>query len=212
MKRDDTKGEPLRVDTAVFSDQELMQRLIKGENHAFNFLVGRYKNKLFNLIYRLLKSREEAEDVLQETFLRVYREKENYNFDYSFSTWIYTIALNLAKNEMRRRNKFKFLDLELFKNNTELAAPENNNEDALISALEKVMDKLPERYKTVLLLREMNQLSYEEIAESVNLPLGTIKSRINRARLILRRKLKKRGSEGYALSKSTALSFLSFRQ
>ena len=199
-------------DITAFSDQELMQKVREGENQAFNFLVARYKNKLFNVVYRLLKNKEEAEDILQETFLRVYKEKESYDSNYSLSTWIYTIALNLTRNEIKRKNRFKFFDLEMFQNDNELVTQENPKEENMVPLLEKVLDKLPVKYKTVLLLREMNQLSYEEIAESLNMPLGTVKSRINRARLILKKKLKKRGSESYAMSKNTALSFLLFRK
>ena len=212
MRSDDTKGEPVGPDITAFSDQELMQKVREGENQAFNFLVARYKNKLFNVVYRLLKNKEEAEDILQETFLRVYKEKESYDSNYSLPTWIYTIALNLTRNELKRKNRFKFFDLELFQNNNELVTQENPKEENMVPLLKKVLDKLPIKYKTVLLLREMNQLSYEEIAESLNMSLGTVKSGINRARLILKKKLKKRGSESYAMSKNTALSFLLFRK
>ena len=80
------------------SDKELMERFLRGEVEGFNLLVKNYKVRLFSMLYRLVGNREEAEDILQETFLRVYRQKESYDFNYSFSTWIYTIALNLCRN------------------------------------------------------------------------------------------------------------------
>ena len=89
---------------AAATDRELMQKVKERDDSAFEELVDRYKKRLFNVIYRLINDRSEAEDILQETFLRVYRERESYDPTYCFSTWVYTIALNLTKNELKKRS------------------------------------------------------------------------------------------------------------
>lgn len=187
------------------SDRELMKNVLAGDLKAFECLVDRYKVKLLNLILRMLSNREESEDILQETFLRVYRERESYDFSYQFSTWIYTIALNLTRNELRKRKKFSFLGIDLFSNRREFAVEATGNPNGISLFLEKAIASLPERYKAAFLLRDINQLSYEQISETLGVPMGTVKSRVNRARGILRKKLKPKMEEYYELSKSQAI-------
>ena len=169
------------------SDRKLMAQLQDGNQAALETLLGRYKSKLFNTIYRLILDRETAEDILQETFLRVCRERKSYNPVYCFSTWVYTIALNLTKNELKRRSRWRFFGLAPNQNHSEPRASANGH---LSYLLEKAIHKLPNRYRMVFVLRDVSQLSYEEIAESLRIPLGTVKSRVNRARLMLQEALK----------------------
>ncbi|KPK77263.1 MAG: hypothetical protein AMJ89_02755 [candidate division Zixibacteria bacterium SM23_73] len=187
------------------SDKELMEQVKSDDASAFGILVDRYKVRLLNLIYRLLQNKEEAEDILQETFLRVYRERESYDPTYAFSTWIYTITLNLCRNELKKRKKFKFFGIDLIKNNREYASQGVENKNCLSSTLDKAILSLPVKYRTAFLLRDVNQLSYEEISQSVGIPMGTVKSRVNRARLMLRDKLKPKIKEYYELSKSSPM-------
>ena len=186
-------------------DLDLMRRVQEGEMVSYNTLVNRYKDRLFNVLYRMLSSEDEANDLLQETFLRVWQHKMSYDFRFAFSTWIYTIALNLARNELRRRKKIKFLDIFDFAD--KLAAKEEKKDTSanLKTLLEAEMKRLPEKYKTAFLLRDVDSLSYEEIAQVLGVPLGTVKSRVNRARAILRTRLKPRLEESYELSKGTIL-------
>jgi len=186
-------------------DLDLMRRVQEGEMVSYNTLVNRYKDRLFNVLYRMLSSEDEANDLLQETFLRVWQHKMSYDFRFAFSTWIYTIALNLARNELRRRKKIKFLDIFDFAD--KLAAKEEKKDTSanLKTLLESEMKRLPEKYKTAFLLRDVDNLSYEEIAQVLGVPLGTVKSRVNRARAILRTRLKPRLEESYELSKGTIL-------
>lgn len=186
-------------------DLDLMRRVQEGEMVSYNTLVNRYKDRLFNVLYRMLSSEDEANDLLQETFLRVWQHKMSYDFRFAFSTWIYTIALNLARNELRRRKKIKFLDIFDFAD--KLAAKEEKKDTSanLKALLESEMKRLPEKYKTAFLLRDVDNLSYEEIAQVLAVPLGTVKSRVNRARAILRTRLKPRLEESYELSKGTIL-------
>lgn len=199
-------GDQLPIaDPARLSDKELVARVKADDTRAFSVLVDRYKVKLFNLIYRMLQNRDEAEDILQETFLRVFREKESYDPTFAFSTWIYTIALNLCRNELKRKKRFKFFGMDLIKDDRRYAVETKGNPNLLSSTLEKAIASLPVKYRTVFLLREVNQLSYEEMSESLSIPLGTVKSRVNRARLMLRDKLKPKFGEEYALSKSSPI-------
>ncbi len=187
------------------SDRELMERVKSDDALAFGVLVDRYKVRLFNLIYRLLQNKEEAEDLLQETFLRVYRERASYDPVYAFSTWIYTISLNLCRNELKRRRKFKFFGIDLIKNSREHAIQEAKTDNCLSSTLERAISSLPVKYRTAFLLRDIDQRSYEEISQSLRIPMGTVKSRVNRARLMLRDRLKPKIKEYYELSKSSPL-------
>jgi RNA polymerase sigma-70 factor (ECF subfamily) len=191
---------------ARLSDKELMERFLRGEVEGFNLLVENYKVRLFNLLYRLTGTREEAEDILQETFLRVYREKESYDFNYSFSTWIYTIALNLCRNLYRKKNRAKFTSLDNLLSQPDSNSDNFGNKSRLSSILEKVISTLPLKYKKVFLLRDVDQLSYEDIALTLDIPIGTVKSRVNRARRILKKKMRPMMEECYELSKDSPIS------
>ena len=186
--------------TEKAKDYALLQQIQGGSQEAFNSLVDRYKNRLFNLVFRMIPTREEAEDIVQETFLRVYQHKNNFDPKYCFSTWIYTIALNLAKNNLRRKKKVKFLELFDLEETSEEPAV-TPGRVALGPWIEKEIEKLPEKYRTAFLLREMDQLPYEEIAEITGVPTGTVKSRVNRARMILAESLRPKKERLYALSK-----------
>lgn len=186
-------------------DLDLMQKVQQGEMVSYNTLVDRYKDRLFNMLCRMLSSEDEARDLLQETFLRVWQHKMSYDFRYAFSTWIYTIALNLARNELRRRKKFKFFDI--FDYSDKIPAPEERRTGSpkLKELLDHEIQKLPEKYRTAFVLRDVDSLSYEEIAQVLSIPLGTVKSRVNRARSILRKRLRPRMEEFYELSKGSIL-------
>jgi len=172
---------------------------------AFNELVNRYKDRLMSVIGRMPLNREEVEDIVQDTFLRVYQHRDSFDFKHCFSTWIYTIALNLARNELRKKKKYKFCDIfELHHKEVETAV-EPKIPSNLGSVLEKTIASLPGKYKTAFLLRDIDEMPYEEIARVLSIPLGTVKSRVNRARSILRGKLKPRMEERNALSKGTLL-------
>ena len=186
-------------------DFRLMRAVQNGDMVAFNELVDRYKDRLLNVIGRMLSSREEAEDIVQETFVRVYQHRQSFNFQHCLSTWIYTIGLNLARNELRKRKKFRHYDItEMQGNETEFAV-EMKLPTRLPEVLSSAINGLPEKYRTAFLLRDVQELPYEEVAKILNVPLGTVKSRVNRARMMLREKLKPRVEEYNALSKNTLL-------
>ena len=186
-------------------DYELIRAIQNGDMVAFNELVDRYKDRLMNVIGRMLSSKEEAEDVVQETFVRVYRHRQSFNFEHCFSTWIYTIALNLARNELRRRKKFKFFDISEMQGNEAEIAVEMKLPNRLPEILDAAVKELPEKYRTAFLFRDIQEMPYEEVAKVLGVPLGTVKSRVNRARMMLRDKLQPRLEGRNALSKGTLL-------
>ncbi len=186
-------------------DFTLMRAIQNGDMVSFNEMVDRYKDRLMNVIGRMLSSVEEAEDVVQETFVRVYQHRQSFNFQHCFSTWIYTIALNLARNELRKRKKFKFLEISEMQGNEKEFAVEMKLPSRLPEILQEAIAELPEKYKTAFMLRDIQEFPYEEVATILSVPLGTVKSRVNRARMMLRDKLSPRLESHNALSKSTLL-------
>ena len=186
-------------------DYRLMRAIQNGDMVAFNTMVDRYKKRLMNVLSRMLSSTEEAEDIVQETFVRVYQHRQSFNFKHCFSTWIYTISLNLARNELRKRKKFKFHDITEMQGNELEFAVEAKLPSRLPQLLENAIKELPAKYREAFLLRDVQEMPYEEVAKVLGVPLGTVKSRVNRARLILREKLQPRMEGVNALSKSTLL-------
>jgi RNA polymerase sigma-70 factor (ECF subfamily) len=176
------------------SDEKLMLRVGKGDKGAFNEIMRRYGSKMVNLAYRITGDRELAEDIGQETFLRAYRSAARYREISKFSTWLHTIAINLCRNELRRR-KFRMFSLEGMAERDEDSkvrvdiADEKSTPDREVERKElghlikSAIATLPEKFRTPLVLRDMQGLTYEEIGEMLGLPEGTVKSRINRARL-----------------------------
>lgn len=187
-------------------DFTLMRAIQKGDMVAFNAMVNRYKDRLMNVIGRMLSSQEEAEDIVQETFVRVYQHRQSFNFQHCFSTWIYTIGLNLARNELRKRRRFKFFEISEFQGNEKEFAVDPKMPNRLPELLSEAMDTLPRKYREAFLLRDIDEMPYEEVAKVLDVPLGTVKSRVNRARLMLREKLQPRMEEQNALSKGTLLA------
>ena len=192
-------------------DDELMERYQKGDESAFTLLVRRHQQPLVNFIARFINDRNSAEDLAQETFIRIFKAAHRYKPGRAhFKTWMYHIAKNLCKNELRnreRRDKYRVdnvidsgsdskgdsEEIDLIANTPANQAfqPEVALErKELRNAIQKAIAELPEQYRLPLVLRDLQGLSYEEISEILELRSGTTKSRINRARLMLKDKLK----------------------
>lgn len=187
-------------------DHQLMAKVADNDLRAFNELIDLYKSKLFTMLVRMVGTEEEAEDLLQETFVRVWEHRRNFDDRYCFSTWVYTIAMNLGKNELRKRKKVRFLSMFDRDNNPiEVEDPTAEHSGALGVLIDRAVKKLPMRYREAFVLRDMQELSYEEIAEVLGVPVGTVKSRVNRARNLLKDELKPKVERYYGLSKSPLL-------
>jgi len=179
---------------AELPDNELVARFLEGNSLAFPELVGRYQSRLLNFIYRTIGDRDRAEDLVQETFIRVYRHLHRFDQTKKFSTWIYTIASNLAKNELRNRSRNPLVLFQTIKKNWEADHRPLQWEDPtyrpddlfrkrhLRDMVERAVEELPEHHRAVFVLREMEGKTYEEISEITGVNLGTVKSRLNRAR------------------------------
>ncbi|HEX8638594.1 MAG TPA: sigma-70 family RNA polymerase sigma factor, partial [Pyrinomonadaceae bacterium] len=184
------------------SDHQLIEATKQGDEAAFAEIVNRYRNPLTNYLFRMLGNYEEAVDLAQETFVRVYFAIERYHTEYAFSTYIYRIATNLAISEIRKRKRRTLLSLTgLFQgedeNQTEFQPPDkqpladaNLVEDEQNQMIARAIAALPDKYRAPIILREIENKSYEEIAQILELGLGTTKSRISRARNLLKEKLK----------------------
>lgn len=182
----------------VPTDEELIFNFQEGDVYAFEQIVQRYKDPLINFVYHFLGSRIDAEDVVQETFLRVYKNKHLYRRIAKFSTWIYTIAGNLAKTELRRRKRRKVFSLTQmgFEDKDYEVPDESTSPEGVVDgdmknhAIRQEIEELPVKFREVIVLRDIEDFSYEEISDILKIPIGTVKSRVNRGRLRLQKRLK----------------------
>ncbi len=185
---------PARKRLQELPDSGLVAESLAGDSRAFGELVGRYQDRLLNFIYRTIGDRDRAEDLVQETFVRVYRHLHRYDQTRKFSTWIYTIAGNLAKNELRNRSRNPLVLFQTIMKNWDADHRPMEWEDNsyrpddlfrkrhLKGMVEEAVAQLPEHHRIVFVLREMQGKTYEEISEITGVNLGTVKSRLNRAR------------------------------
>ncbi len=175
-------------------DSGVVAAYLGGRAQAFQELVERYQKRLLNFVYRTIGDRERAEDLVQEVFIRVHRHLHRFDQSKKFSTWIYTIASNLAKNELRNRSRNPLVLFQAMKKSWEadhrplqFEDPHHRPDDLyrqrhLRELVEWAITQLPEHHREVFVLRELEGRAYEDIAEIANCNLGTVKSRLNRAR------------------------------
>jgi RNA polymerase sigma-70 factor (ECF subfamily) len=192
--RDGRRAASVAEELAQLDDSGLVARFLAGEKRAFTELSGRYHVRLINFIYRTIGDRDRAEDLVQETFIRVYRHLHRFDQTKKFSTWVYTIAGNLAKNELRNRSRNPLVLFQTIKKNWDADHRPLEWEDNtyrpddlyrkrhLKDMVDSAVGQLPEHHRMVFVLREMEGKTYEEIAEITGVNLGTVKSRLNRAR------------------------------
>lgn len=182
------------------NDQDLMRAFQEGNERAFEILVNRYQDAIVNYAFRFVGNYEDACDVAQETFLRLFKNKMKYEPIAKFSTWLYTIAGNVAKSELRRKRTSRIVPLNQTDEDGEEQTwdlpdteytPDQQVDMTLIEQyLQEALMKIPPSYREVIVMRDIQDLEYEEIAKVTGLPLGTVKSRINRGRLQLQELLK----------------------
>lgn len=177
-------------------DREIVREVLNGKKELFALLIHRYEDKIFNYIYYMVKQKEEAEDLAQTTFVKAFFALRQYNHAYEFSTWIYTIARNVCLDYFRKRKK-EDVDLSLNvtvseDGDTEMGEliEEDHSPDPLRTILneelrgkiEKAIERLPVKLREIVVLRHLEDCSYEEIAQIMDLPVGTVKSYLHRAR------------------------------
>lgn len=196
-------GRAAVVPVEEMDDHALLEATRTGDELAFQELVRRYRNPITNFVYRMLNDYDRAVDLAQETFVRVYMSAERYQATYSFSTYIYRIASNLAITDLRQRKRRSLIPIPSFFSDKdgdemEIELPDTRQtlaDDAMIEderrkAVSRAIASLPEKYRAAVVLRDIEGRSYEEISEVLGLSDGTVKSRINRARNLLKEKLK----------------------
>ena len=180
-------------------DRKLIERARQGDERAYRALVKKYERPVFNICLRMMRDRDAAEDLAQDAFIKVFSMLERYNPTYAFSSWLFKITSNLCIDSMRKR-RIDTLPMdepirsERGEFKRQYAAPEDTPEkivvtDERMKMLTDAIDLLPPHYRIMIVLRHQEDLSYEEIAETLEVPLGTVKARIHRAREMLKRRL-----------------------
>ena len=185
--------------TSELLDQELVRKVQQGDKSAFDHLVRKYQSKIIMLVNRYVKDPSEAQDVAQEAFIKAYRALGNFRGDSAFYTWLYRIAINTAKNYLvsraRRRSEFEVdvTEAEQVYNAPQLKGLDTPDQelhnDEIIKAISSAMEKLPGDMRDAIMLREFEGMSYDEIALAMDCPVGTVRSRIFRAREAIDKKL-----------------------
>ena len=195
------------------SDRDILAQAAKDQNRL-SLLVDRYRTPLYNFVFRFVGDRETAEDIVQETFLRCLKHSHQYPAIEQVSTWLYTIAGNLAKTELRRRKRWHWIPIGPSEDDERTSFYEPLSRDQLPGeqtdtrrvhdSVVEAIQNLPEEFREAVLLRDLNGFSYEEIAKIINCPVGTVKSRVNRGRIRLQRSLRNLAEEVIGTFSATA--------
>jgi len=181
-------------------DYETIQRALRGDNRAYERLMAKYHDAIFNFIYRMVRDRQQVEDLTQEAFIKAFGSLRNFNNEFAFSTWLYKIATNNSIDFIRKRKLQMYsIDKPIEARDSEYAfeLPDETYEadrDVMTqqraTLLREAINSLPEKYRKVILLRHVDERSYEEIARDLKLPIGTVKAHIFRARELLYKQLR----------------------
>jgi RNA polymerase sigma factor, sigma-70 family len=185
------------------TEPELLKRALKGDGDAFGDLIRKYENFVYNTVYHAIGNRDDAFDVSQEVFIKAYRALKNFRGDCKFSTWLYKIAMNASKDYIRDKSKHRTVSLsdwtdddismkppEIIEEAVTANPEESYERDEQRDAVRKAIANLSEDHRNVIVLRDIEGYSYEEIAEMLDIEVGTVKSRINRARNAVKENLK----------------------
>ena len=185
------------------TDEELVEKVKKGDADVYEKIIQKYQSKVFGLIYNMTKNQNDIEDLAQEVFIKIYKNLGKFKGESSLYTWIYKITVNLCLDEMKKRKNVIYLDEKIEVDdgevNRELPSEENSQEKLyeekeLQEKLHNCINKLPEKQRVMIVLRDIKGFSYEEISKITDVKLGTVKSQINRARLKLKELLDEEGT------------------
>ena len=185
------------------TDEELVEKVKKGDADVYEKIIQKYQSKVFGLIYNMTKNQNDIEDLAQEVFIKIYKNLGKFKGESSLYTWIYKITVNLCLDEMKKRKNVIYLDEKIEVDdgevNRELPSEDKSQEKLyeekeLQEKLHNCINKLPEKQKVMIVLRDIKGFSYEEISKITDVKLGTVKSQINRARLKLKELLDEEGT------------------
>ena len=189
------------MNAAGKSDYELIDDAINGNEDAFGIIMERYKNSLYGLIFKMVRNHEETEDLVQEAFIKSYNALESFNKQYSFSTWLFKIASNNCIDHLRKRRlQTTSIDAPIRTDEGSISqdlpdtsySPEKDSlRNELFVSVNSIIEELPDKYKEVINLRHKEDKSYDEISQALDIPIGTVKARIFRAREILKKSIAK---------------------
>ncbi len=185
------------------ADRILIKDALEGDQRAYDVLINKYRGSVYNLIHRMIENRQEAEDIVQETFIKAFNALKTFNEEFAFSTWLFKIATNNCIDTLRKRKLQTYsIDTPVQTKDGEVSrdfaderySPEQSTiSSESTSIILDSVESLPKKYQLVINMRHKEDRSYEEISELLDIPIGTVKARIFRAREILKRKLKERG-------------------
>ena len=173
----------------------LIQKAQKGDTNAFGTLVASYEKFIFNVACKMFSNSEDASDIAQEALIKAYKNIDKFDFNSSFSTWLYRITVNACIDEMRRRKGRESISIDAEDEesglavqieDTSLGAEERVIQNETVSEVRTAIDKLSEEHKTVIILRDLQDMTYEQVAQTLDLSIGTVKSRLARARKSLK--------------------------
>ncbi|MBI2427436.1 MAG: sigma-70 family RNA polymerase sigma factor [Ignavibacteriales bacterium] len=176
------------------SDDSLIMLFQSGEKGVFRHLVDRYQEKVRNLIFSIFNESDIVDDLAQEVFIKAYEGLNNFRFQSSFYTWLYRIAVNRSRDEMRRRKVRRFFTFHSVESTTNLKLENlittKFDDENIKETIEQSLQKLPEKYRMPIILKDIDGFSYDEIAEALDCEVGTVKSRLSRGRAMLKELLK----------------------
>lgn len=187
----------------MIDEKELIRQAKKGDLKAYEDIIGLYEKRVFSTIYYMVKNDNDVEDIAQEVFIKIYKNLNNFKEESSLYTWIYRITVNVCIDELKKRKKVVYIDekIDTKDGEVELQLPDNSKsptdiaeDNELKYRLEKCIKKLPESQRMMIILRDIKGFTYMEIAEIMKMNLGTVKSKINRARAALKELLEEDGT------------------
>jgi len=192
--------EPIAPSESRLEDFKIIREAIAGDQNAYKFLMKKYHDAIYNLIYKMIHDKNDVEDLTQEAFIKAFHSLESFNFEFAFSTWLYKIATNNSIDYLRKKKiKTYSIDkpIETKDGDMEFEIPDSTFiPDKVVifdqkkNIIQDAIDTLPEKYVKVITMRHQEEKSYEEIAEELDLPLGTVKAHIFRAREMLYKQLR----------------------
>jgi RNA polymerase sigma-70 factor (ECF subfamily) len=194
----------------LVTDEALVERTVRGDNHAYDELVVRWQRVIYNLVYRMLGKEHEAEEVCQDAFTAAYLNLKNFRREAKFSSWLYRIAINLSTSHLRRRQRTSWESLDEMQEKGATAdqdaaqwnvEPQPSVEDHAIEhdrarRVRRAMERLPQDYQAVLILKEYHGLTFKEIAEVLNIPISTVKTRMYAGLIEMKKHLARQGLHG----------------
>ncbi len=172
------------------SDDSLIVLFQNGEKEVFRFLVERYQEKVRNIVFSIFNDSDLVDDIAQEVFIKVFQALHNFRFESSFYTWIYRITVNKCRDELRKKKVKRFFSFHSFEKTTNLKienmATTTFDDENMMGVIQETMKKLPEKFRMPIILKDIDGLSYDEIAEVLDCEVGTVKSRLSRGRTMLK--------------------------